>query len=85
MCDGYHRDESTLVGKARARTNLAARVRAATTGRGSPDACRRTFPQAKYTTKLLVLDLGDARNARRGRRSLRLGGRGRIGKAGLHF
>ena len=35
--------------------------------------------------KTLVFDLGDARNARRGRRRLGLGGRRRVREARFHF
>ena len=43
------------------------------------------LPPTRKTTKLLVFDLGDARNARRWRWSLRLGGRRRVREARLHF
>ena len=80
--DGCHRDDSTLVGETRARTDLAARESARGAVRQTPVA---TSPTARKTTKLLVFDLGDARTARRGRGRLSLGGRRRVREAGLHL
>ena len=43
------------------------------------------LPPTRKTTKLLVFDLGDARNAGRRRRRLRLSGRRRVREARLHL
>ena len=82
--DGCHRDGSTAVGETRARTNLARE--------SAPPpqvAIRQTLwphpREGKYTTKLLVFDIGDARNARRGSGCLRLSRCRRVREARLHL